>query len=177
MRGSAGNFPHRKGPNERCRKVSDRDGVTIDRARREEDRLRNGWGAWQKISAGLCDNLTGTPNITVGTITTTGNVGIGTAPSSYKLDVVSGDSRINGNLIGAFNCVKRSSVYIKPTLNSYGNYYYWSLNYGNYLGNNSTTEYAFKIYVWNIQGDISTGYYYIGSIFVNIVNGNYTIKK
>jgi len=28
----------------------------------------NSWGGWNKISAGLADNLTGTPNITVGTI-------------------------------------------------------------------------------------------------------------
>jgi hypothetical protein len=107
-----------------------------------------------------------------------GNVGIGTPPDiSIKLDV-NGYTRISGELVGAYNFVTRISTYIKPILNYIGNYYYWSLNYANYLGNGSTKEYAFKIYVWNVQASIELGYCYIGSSFVNVVNNTiYTSRK
>ena len=31
-------------------------------------RENGGWGGWNKIASGLADNLTGSPNISVGTI-------------------------------------------------------------------------------------------------------------
>jgi hypothetical protein len=224
------------------------------------------WGGWNKISAGLADNLTGNPNISVGTInsgaitstgeirsmgtsfvgmgaswdhfriwhdggaayfdaggaengivfridatangypapsypekmrlaangnlTTTGsiistglningnsnfngNVGIGTSPDAIlKLDV-NGNSRISGELIGAYNCVKRITTYFLPYWDNDFNCWSYTFNYSNYLSNNSTSEFAFKIYVYDPVNYVANNQSYIGSVFITKVSGSY----
>jgi hypothetical protein len=94
-------------------------------------------------------------------------VGIGTPPdSSIKLDV-NGDTRISGDIYGAINVSKRSSILFTPT---YGGtyYYYYTINYNNYVSSNGT-DYSFRVYVYDNDDDVNHFDYLIATIYIRRV--------
>ena len=111
---------------------------------------------------------------TTGNANFNGNVGIATTPDSFmKLDV-NGNTRISGELFGAQNLVKRSTVLFTPIKG--GDYYYsYTINYDNYVSSNGT-EYAFRVYVYDNDDDVNHFDYLIATIFIRKVYepNNYT---
>jgi hypothetical protein len=147
-------------------------------------RINTGGSVYPATSYTECMRLSGAGNVTAtggirteGTTATNyiaGYMAIGSEPTtSYRLEVSNGNMRINGDFYGAYNCVKRLSTYILPTYSYASQYYYFTINYANYLCVTNLTEYAFRIYVYNIGDNITSSYAYIGTVLVSKTTNPY----
>ena len=55
--------------------------------------------------------------------------------------------------------------------------YYYTINYDTYLYGDNETEFAFRVYVYNVNDDIRNSYYYIGTVFVSKLGYPYPYRS
>ena len=65
------------------------------------------------------------------------------------------------------------TTYFLPYWDNDFNCWSYTFNYSNYLSNDSTTEFAFKIYVYDPVTYVANNQSYIGSVFITKVSGSY----